>query len=123
MSGMKLWQKIVIVIGFVGAVVLLGRLILKDDGIKIKSKELMVDVSSGDLFEYSLKKNKGSMIPAKNPDTGEYALFPVYRDDDGDYYIVGRYMSGMRDLDVEPTAIDPSTYRVTVSDSKVKKIR
>jgi len=116
---MKLWQKIVVGLGLFGAFVTVGWQVLQDDGIKITSDVLMVDVTTGDLFSYPIKKKHGSMIPEKNPDTGQYTLFPVYLDDDGAYYVADRYIGSFRDLEAEPAAVDPNSRRVTVSGNGV----
>ncbi len=93
MDGMKLWQKVLLV---VAAIVLVGGVwySFRGKGPEFGDRLYFVDLASGDIYVFNLKGTHGLMIPAKNPETGQRTLIPIQIDPDGeDARISPRYQS------------------------------
>lgn len=76
----------------------------------------LVDVQSGQLYTASIGGRNGILIPARNPETREIALMPVYREND-QWFLIDRYKGGVSDLTVATDAIPDVDGPITVNDS------
>ncbi|MFK7885156.1 MAG: hypothetical protein AB8F26_13345 [Phycisphaerales bacterium] len=70
---------------------------------------IMMDVNTGELFEYSLKGRRGVMVPGENPNSGELSLMPVQEDEQGRWYITNRDMDALQYVEVEASRVDRAT--------------
>lgn len=86
------------------------------------NRTLLVDVTNGELFEFSTKK-RGVVIPERNPETGKIALFPVRQDENGEWVIEARYLGegSLAEVEGEPEMLGPEG-RVRVASGQPKKI-
>lgn len=91
-----------------------------DSGADLADAIIMVDVSTGDLYRFSLT-DRGVVIPARNPDTDKRALLPIQKEEDGKWRLLERYRGSINSLEVQPTAVvDTESGEVKVSSEKPK---
>jgi len=114
MDNIKPWQ----IILFIVAIGVLGFSVWKfTAGSSVESMMadsiIMVDVKTGQLYEYSVEGQRGVLIPGRHPDTRELSLLPVF-EENGEWFLYERYRPTLRDLDVVPDAVpDPDGPVVT----------
>lgn len=58
---------------------------------------------------YKLDRNKVTNIPARNPKTGEFTLFPCFVTDEGILQVSARYAGGLPALGEKNRYVDPET--------------
>ncbi|MBK7405405.1 MAG: hypothetical protein IPJ41_12430 [Phycisphaerales bacterium] len=89
---------------------------------KSSHETLLVDVTTGDLFDFSTK-NKGVVIPERNPDTGKIALFPVQKTEGGEWVVESRYLgkTALKEVEGDPKMLDAGTGKVKVSSETPKR--
>jgi len=122
MDGIKPWQLAIIIIGLVGGIGLVGWNLFGGEKIQQADSVVMVDVNSGELFQFSVKGSKSVLIPARHPDTGERTLLPVDKGEDGGWVVAARYMHVMsRYKPEERTSIDAQG-RVKGDSGKIKRV-
>lgn len=123
MEQVKRWQILVFVAAVVAMAFGLWWSLGRGPKAKSSHETLLVDVTTGDLFDFSTK-NKGVVIPERNPDTGKIALFPVQKSEDGDWVVDARYLgrSALREVEGEPKMLDPGTGKVTVTNETPKRV-
>ena len=123
MEKVKPWQ-IVLFVAAIAAIVL-GAWWSFGRGPKAKStnEALLVDVTTGELYAFSTKR-KGVIIPERNPDSGKIALFPVSKNDQGNWMIESRYLSddAIEEVEGEPANVDFSTGLVVITNENPKKV-
>lgn len=73
-----------------------------------------VDVSSGKVFRFA-RANVPSILPGENPDTKQKTLVPIYKRDDGKYYVSDRVMDVVRGLGASNTHVDVASRHVTLA--------
>lgn len=97
MDGLKPWQIVLLV---VAVLVLAGSLWLtfSGSGPDFGSRVYMVDVVSGELFVADTEKQRGMVLPAKHPETGERTLLPVEIGEDEKARISSRYRSSVEQI-------------------------
>ena len=115
MEKVKPWQ----IILMIAAVGVLGFSVWKfgfasgsDKGL-LADSIIMVDVETGELFEYSLKGKRGVMVPANNPNSGKLSLMPVHKEPDGSWVITRRDMDAIRYVEATVKVVDRSSGVVT----------
>lgn len=126
MGDVKPWQLILMIaaIGVLGFSVWNFGFKSKGDLDLLADSVVMIDVTTGDLFEFSLKGRRGVVVPAVNPDTGTRTLIPVEPGPEGQGWSVSeRNLNVLRSLEVQISAIDRSTGRATPSGQTPKRIR
>lgn len=116
---LKPWQIAVFVVAF-GAIAFGAYSILTANKVKIRDEILFVDVQTGELFDYKIRKS--AVIPAKNPDTGNASLLPVDEEADGTLRIRERYLNVLDIIPVAPDAVDPQTGVVTVKSKDTRRL-
>jgi hypothetical protein len=122
MGDLKKWHIVLFVLAIVG----LGFTVwwtLSDDSVPegLTHRLVMVDVTTGDLFEMSTRR-KAAVIPEVNPDSGKATLFPVH-ERDGKWYLIDRYLSALGQGDAKPDAvIDQSSGEVRVTNTSPKRM-
>lgn len=123
MGNVKPWQIILIVVAF-GA---LGFSVWKF-GFSAGSEALMansvimVDVETGELFEFSLKGRRGVMVPGENPDSGKITLMPVFKQDDGSWMIGERDLPALQYVEATVNVVDRSSGMVSPKSDSPKRI-
>jgi hypothetical protein len=105
MDNIKPWQ----IILFVAAIGVLGFSVWKFTAgssleAQMADSMIMVDVETGQLYEYSIEGQRGVLIPGRHPDTRKLSLLPVF-EENGEWYLYERYRSTLGDLDVAPDAV------------------
>lgn len=114
--------QIVLFVAAVGAIAFTSYRLIRGDGIKMSDHLLVVDITSGELFEIDTN-GKGIVLPAKNPSTGERTLYPMYRDDNGDLILEER---GLARLEEHETTlndhINRETGQVEADGKKIKRL-
>ena len=96
MGDLKPWQMIVIAL----AVLVLGYTgwsFISNDSIQQPSGIMTVDIMTGQLYDVQKGRAKGMALPARHPETDERTLYPVKRDEQGDWHIIERYAAGIDD--------------------------
>ena len=73
-----------------------------------------VDVTSGKVFRIS-RASIPSILPGENPDTKQKTLVPIYKRDDGQYYVSDRVMDVVRGLGASNKHVDVTSRHVTLS--------
>lgn len=123
MRQLKPWQMVLFVAAT--AALLAGAWWSFGRGPKAKStnRSLLVDVTTGELFEFSTKK-RGVVIPERNPDTGKIALFPVTQTEVGDWVIEARYLGrgALDEVEGDPKMLEAGSGRVTVTSESPRKV-
>lgn len=124
MGQFKTWQIVTLVVA--GAAVAaaawytLGR---GEERIELVSSITMVDVTTGDLFEFSVTGRRGVMVPAEHPDSGKVVLLPVHKDEQGRWVVGDRERQILGSLEEQARAVDSVTGVVTVSSDRVRRVR
>ncbi len=123
MGDMKKWQAAVLGLALV-AVGVSVFFSLRGSGPEsmMTKRVLLVDVTTGDLFEMSTKKG-AAIIPELNPATGQRALYPVTKDDRGQWHVSPRFLTGLEELGIKATAmVDRASGHVQVKEGTVRKL-
>jgi hypothetical protein len=122
MKDIKGWQIAVMV----AAVLAMGWTVFSlfsSDTPKLRSSILLVDLSTGALYEAKLGGKISAIIPEKNPDTGTYSLYPVSKDESGVWKVSPRYLGGeLKDRKSE-ALVSLESGEVRVSSDSVKTIK
>jgi hypothetical protein len=85
---------------------------------------LLVDVKTGNLFEIDISGRKAAAYPEKHPDTGEYTLMPIEKNEDGSWKIASRMMVVLEGIEGEmPAVLDRSTGRVQVVEGRTRRMK
>lgn len=116
MGDAKPWQIILIVVAVVGVGFSVWRFGFASQGDRhlLADSIVMIDVNTGELFEFSLRGRRGVMVPASNPQTGLEALLPVFQSEtDGGWMVSRRDIDALRDSNIEFRAVDRATGRAT----------
>lgn len=103
--------KIAVALIAVAAAVGIGWMNLHSESPKPDAVEY-VDVSSGKIFRIS-RSNIPAILPGENPDTKQKMLIPVYKRDDGQYYVSDRVVDVVRGLGSSNKHVDVASRRVT----------
>ena len=74
-----------------------------EDGIRFARSVTLVDVNSGQLFEFALD-GRAVSIPARNPDAGVRSRLPV-REREGRWFLAPREAAALASLPVQPDAV------------------
>jgi len=121
----KDWRAIVSSVLLIGSVAFLAFWMVRGGlgggGPAVLKATMLVDVSTGDLFEASLRR-RGVVVPATNPKTGESTLFPVVKE--RDVWVVPQvFLETIRALDPKPTklVVDITNGMVQVSSAPVSE--
>ena len=93
MQGVKPWQIVVLVLGLVGGGFGIWYGLRGDEQVELASSVILVDVSTGELFEVPLNSGKAVIPPVKNPKTGIESLFPADSDGAGGWRLNERFLS------------------------------
>jgi hypothetical protein len=88
--------------------------------VKLAHEVLLVDVTNGQLYRASTVA-KAIMEPAVSPDGGEPRLVRVQQEDSKRWFVRGRAMSLLKDLPVDPKAVDPETGEVLTPSHEVRR--
>lgn len=108
----KPWQ-IVLFVAAGLAILFVGYKIIRGDGISVEHDLLVVDIETGEVFEIDTN-GRGIVLPAKNPATGERTMFPVYKDDEGQWLLESRGLASITNdklktgdfIDLETGSVD-----------------
>ena len=87
---------------------------------KAPSAMLLIDVSTGELYEAKLGK-RSWVIPMKNPDTGVRSIFPVRKSDDGQWSIHERYLGAMDGIPVNSSVLIDAENGIVIPQSENAK--
>lgn len=117
MDKIKPWQLILIVL----AIAVLGFSVWKYGGGKSPESQLansmmLVDVQTGQRFIADISGKKSVLLPARNPDTQEVSLIPVY-EEDGSWFLWERYRTAISQITVSPDAVPDVNGPVRVTDA------
>lgn len=114
----KPWQIVVIALAFI-AVGASTAYMLTSSGPNVPSKIMLVDVSTGQLYEVNLRKHR-VVLPARDPDQKQYRLFPIKKSASG-WTLTESGMAMIRGTDVDVKAVNLSTGEVTQASSDVRQ--
>jgi hypothetical protein len=115
----KPWQIVVIALALVAAGASTAYM-LSQSGPKFPTKITLMDVTTGQLFEWDTKKYRVS-LPAADPASGEYRLVPVEKGEGGAWILTGNAKGMLRSITSKVTAVDTKTGEVTGASSDVKR--
>jgi len=76
----------------------------KNSGPNLTHKVVLVDITTGDLFEFATDK-KSVLIPERNPINGKISLFPTEKAPDGKWLIQSRFLDSLGQIDGTPDAL------------------
>lgn len=112
----KPWQTAVIAIGLLLGGGLIVYSLAGSDGLEIADAYYLVDVETGQVYRASLSSNRVP-IPAIHPETGRVSLIGASRKEDGTFYVSGRDLAMLSNLDksVKNSAVDASTGEIAAS--------
>lgn len=80
----------------------------------------LLDVKTGEMFVTSTKR---LALPAKNPNTGERSLFPIFKNDNGEWTLTEHYHAGVEETGYSQDVIpNLSSGRLNINDSNVEKL-
>ncbi len=114
----KPWQIVIIALAFV-AVGASAAYMLSQSGPKIDTKLTLIDVTTGQLYEVNLKKHRVA-LPARDPEKGEYRLFPVRKNDDGKWVLTDNGRGMIRGTTLAAKAVNIETGEVLESSDSVQ---
>lgn len=120
----KPWQIAVVALGLLGGIGGVVYAVRSNPGLDLASSVPMVDVITGELYDFEIPKKGSLVFPEINPTTGKETLFPITKDDAGNWKLAERYAGGLKLLSVKPEelAVDPVSGIVRVKDGKPKRI-
>ena len=96
MGTVKPWQIVVIVVALIGVAVLTVRSCISTDGsLDLADEVHLVDIKSGAVFLAKYPERTPVTYPAKNPETGEQTLYPVYEKENA-WYLTSRVIAAAR---------------------------
>ena len=119
MERLKPWHLVLFGAAFLGLAITTYRMIF-GESVPLTSKIVLVDVVTGDLFEAKVGGRVAAVLPEKNPDTGQFTLLPVSKDDAGVWTVSQRYL-GSLSPSIKPTAVGTSG-AVKVSSTSPKSL-
>ena len=125
MGSVKPWQ----IVLMVAAVVAVGTSAYfsfgsSADRPKLIDEITMVDVTTGQLFSYTLGGKRGVSVPETNPDTGKRTLVPVYKDETGSWIVGPRDRVVLNDFSKEPKLfVDKSSGKVEAAPGAPRHVR
>ncbi len=114
MQGVKPWQLAVIVIGLLVGGGLIAWQGFASEEVKLADSIMLVDVTTGEIFEAPLPTNKTVGFPARNPKTGKETLLPASTSD-GKWFVGSRYREFVKEIAKSagvPAAPDAATFEV-----------
>jgi len=114
MQGVKPWQLAVIVIGLLVGGGLIAWQGFASDEVRLADSILLVDVTTGEIFEAPLPRGRTVGFPAKNPKTGKETLLPASQLD-GKWFVGSRYrefVKGIASSAGVAAASDAATFEV-----------
>jgi hypothetical protein len=119
----KPWQLALIIIGLLGgSALVVYNLFFANAGPSLADTMKVIDVNTGELFEVDLA-GKGYVMPGKNPNSKKRTLLAIVKDEqDGTWFIPGRYLPSLDQVDGEVTAVDPQTGEVKAPVGEFKRI-
>jgi len=83
---------------------------------------VLADVTTGQLFRLDTSK-RSAFIPEVNPDTGKETLFPVTKDDEGNWVLSANHRGAVRSMSDKPAAVtDLRSGRVNVTGQDIRRI-
>ncbi|MBX3322141.1 MAG: hypothetical protein KF757_04040 [Phycisphaeraceae bacterium] len=105
MNGVKPWQLAVIVLGLLGGTgLLVWNAMGKSSKVQTIDEMSFVDVLDGSMYVVNLRGRRGIGVPARNPDTGEYTLMPVFQDGN-EWVIPDYYRPALKTIDTQSAEI------------------
>lgn len=124
MSQAKPWQIAVVALGLIGGVGGVVYSFRSNPGLNLADSVPMVDVMTGELYDFEVPKKGSLVFPEINPTTGKETLFPIIKDDAGNWKLAERYAGGLKLLKAKPEelAVDSATGIVKVKEGKPKRI-
>lgn len=126
MSQIRPWQAALFVVALLVLGVSLGWSILGRQRVRNADAVVLVDAHTGDLYRYPVTGRRAVMLPEKNPDTGEYTLLSVYKDDEGNWRLTGGATAALADMQAggaETPAISDPRGPVSVSGTTIEAVR
>lgn len=97
MQGVKPWQLAVIVIGLLVGGGLITWQVASSNELRLTDSILLVDVTTGEIFETPLPDGRAVIFPAKNPKTSKLTLLPVAQID-GKWSVRPRYRDAIANV-------------------------
>ena len=95
MQQIKPWQIVLFVVASL-ALIFIAFNIIRGNGIDIEHDLIVVDVISGEVYEIDTN-GRGIVLPTKNPQTGERTMYPVFKNESGQWVLEGRALSAIRE--------------------------
>jgi hypothetical protein len=124
MGNAKPWQIILIVVGLLTAGISVWWFGLRSnsDIDLLANSIVMVDAETGQLYQFSLKGNRGVMVPERNPDTQKIALIPVDPGESGQWSVTERNRTTLQFLEVPNNVIDRRSGAVNASEAAIIRV-
>jgi len=124
MSQIRPWQAALFVVAILVLGVSLWWSVMGGERVRETDRVYVVDLASGDRYTVNVSGHAAAMYPEKNPETGEYSLWPIYKDDSGTWKLEPRAMADLQGIDTDKSAlVNPATGEVKVSDRSPRRIQ
>ena len=121
MGEAKPWQIAVIVVGLLVLVGMLSMQFLRNDEPQFAKTGMYIDLKTGELVEVEYREDRALTIPAANPPSTEYTLFPVSKRDDGKWSLESKYFDSVDRYKLKGPYLDMRSGLVTPASGPVKK--
>lgn len=94
----------------------------RGSGVEFADKVMLVDVKTGQVFSVDTSKRTIG-IPARHPETGERTLYPIRRENGGEWVIEPRALGALVSAGVAaPDVVDPNSGKVIGATSRVRSL-
>lgn len=111
-------QLVILVAGSAAVLFFAVWMLTRGGEVKLPHEVLLVDVTNGQLYRASTATH-AILEPAASPEGGEARLVRVQQEESKRWFVRGRAMSLLKDLPVDPKAVDPETGEVLTPSAKV----
>lgn len=104
MDDLKPWHIVLII----AAVAVLGFSVYRavfSNSVPKHDSILLVDVTTGILYDAHKGDARGMLLPARSPDTNERTLFPVEQTEDGQWRVRARYTGVLDGMDLKNSRV------------------
>ncbi len=86
MGSLKPWQLVLVIVAALVLAVSLW-MVFSSDRVFQPNQVVLVDVSTGDRFISKTSGNRMTILPAWHPETGERSLYPIIKNDEGEWVV------------------------------------
>ena len=86
MDKLKPWQTVLMIVAVLVLAVSVWRS-MSGESVEQPDRVSLVDIATGDRFYVKTGGRRLTILPERHPDTGERTLYPVLKDEDGNWVV------------------------------------